>query len=646
MITKIKKMQFENFKGYKEKTFDFMGNTKIFGQNGAGKTTIATGYYWVFADRDAELNSNPPITPLGVDEVSPRVEITLDIDGVEITAAKIQKVTKKNGRVSASNTYEVNAVEYGERDFKKKMEEYGFNFDLFLPLSHHDVFTSQKSTEMRKVLFGMVNHISDKDVADMIPEAKEVAGMLANYTMEEVKAMQNANIRKIKEVYGKNGEIVDAQIDGMEKSKIEIDCAELELQKKAIQEEIENTEKKLNDLTKVSDEAAKISVEIMDLKFNQNGIVQKLNAGLVEEKRKLDDLIADKMSEKSKTQAKIGIAERNIETVNMRISCEQKERDSLADQWKAVKAEKFDEVTTICPTCHRPLPDEEIESIKESFGKKKQERLDKIETNGKTIAENIERLKSSIPEQENIITECKEQIKSIDSEIEELKIRLSGMPSHMDEKINPEWNECQIKIEEKEKILNQMENTDIKEIKAHLDNKMSANRSSLVEIEKQLALVGRNAEIDEKIDNLRKKKLELEQQKADSEKILYQLDLVSMKKNQMLTDAVNSHFKIVKFRLFDYLKNGNVVDDCTPMIYGKPINTHANGALRVLAKLDIVDGLQRFYDQYYPVFADDFSLVTSGTEVSIDVDCQLIKLVASDDYKELTTVKESEKVNE
>ena len=48
-----------------------------------------------------------------------------------------------------------------------------------------------------------------------------------------------------------------------------------------------------------------------------------------------------------------------------------------------------------------------------------------------------------------------------------------------------------------------------------------------------------------------------------------------------------------------------------------------------LAKLDIIDGLQRFYQQYFPVFADDFALVTDNTASRISMGCQLIKLQAA-----------------
>ena len=41
----------------------------------------------------------------------------------------------------------------------------------------------------------------------MSAETKEVAELFENYTKEEIEAMQNATLRKIKENYGKEGEI-------------------------------------------------------------------------------------------------------------------------------------------------------------------------------------------------------------------------------------------------------------------------------------------------------------------------------------------------------------------------------------------------------------------------------------------------------
>lgn len=156
----IEKIELTNFKGCRNATYEFgEKSNSILGQNGAGKSTIATAWYWVFANCDTNLHNNPAIFPLDVEECTPTVRIWLNYNEKSVEVAKIQKKTIKKSKtggadtVSFSNSYEVNSVEYGERDFKKKMAEYGFDFDLFLPLSHPDVFTSQKSADMRKVLF-------------------------------------------------------------------------------------------------------------------------------------------------------------------------------------------------------------------------------------------------------------------------------------------------------------------------------------------------------------------------------------------------------------------------------------------------------------------------------------------------------------
>ena len=226
MKAKIKSLHLENFKGVKSATYQFDGkNVSVIGQNGAGKTTIFTAYMWIMADKDSDLKSNPNIRPLDTEECTPRVEVVFNNGDFDITVAKIQKCTIKKSKtggadtVSLSNSYEVNSVEYGERDFKKKMAEYGFDFDLFLPLSHPDVFTSQKSADMRKVLFGMASEQSDYEIACDTKGAQNAALLLENYNADEVKAMQNATLRKIREEYGKDGEILRAKIEGMERSK-------------------------------------------------------------------------------------------------------------------------------------------------------------------------------------------------------------------------------------------------------------------------------------------------------------------------------------------------------------------------------------------------------------------------------------------
>jgi len=637
----IEKIELTNFKGCRNATYEFSEKSNsILGQNGAGKSTIATAWYWVFANCDTNLHNNPAIFPLDIEECTPTVRIWLNCGGKSVEVAKMQKRTVKKSKtggadtVSLSNSYEVNSVEYGERDFKKKMAEYGFDFDLFLPLSHPDVFTSQKSADMRKVLFGMASEQSDYEIACDTKGAQNAALLLEKYNADEVKAMQNATLRKIREEYGKDGEILRAKIEGMEQSKTDIDVAELELLKNSLNEQITDNKAKQEDISKEFEEQQKASDGILELKFELNDLQRKANEENNKKRLQIQNELDKANSDydmyeacESGTRSRI---KRDTEQELPFLENQLKEKQEL---WKSVNAEQIDEDKYICPTCHREFPEEEKENILSNFEETKKQRLEFIVAEGEKASQAVRDKKKYIEGSKKEAEEYEKKQEETLKKIEELEKQLSELPESIDISDRPEVQEIQRKIAEKEAAMSKGNSSE--EIRQDLRFELNDLQNHLVEVEKQLALAQKNIEIDEQIADLRKKQSEFEQNKANAEKILYQLDLVSKRKNELLTDQVNSHFKLVKFRLFDYLKNGSVVDDCEPTIDGKSLKDHSNGALRVLAKLDIVDGLQRFYGQHYPVFAEDFSLVTENTECRIDMDCQLIKLVAEKGVKEL-----------
>ena len=87
----LKSLHLENFKGTKDKTYEFGKSTRVSGMNRIGKTTIATAWFWLLADKNYELVSNPNIRPDDVEECVPTVTAVLDVDSKEITIAKMQK---------------------------------------------------------------------------------------------------------------------------------------------------------------------------------------------------------------------------------------------------------------------------------------------------------------------------------------------------------------------------------------------------------------------------------------------------------------------------------------------------------------------------------------------------------------------------
>lgn len=640
MQARIEKMELANFKGCRNATYEFgEKSNSILGQNGAGKSTIATAWYWLFANCDTYLHNNPAIFPLDTEECTPTVRIWMNYDGKSIEVAKMQKRTVKKSKtgsadtISLSNSYEVNSVEYGERDFKKKLTELGFDFDLFLPLSHPDVFTNQKSADMRKVLFGMASEKPDKEIADMTDGAADVAEMLTNYTAEEVKAMQNATLRKIREEYGKDGEILRAKIEGMEQSKTDIDVAELELQRNTLNEKISENKAKQDDISKEFEEQQKASDGILELKFELNDLQRKENEEnnkkRLEIQNKLDKANSDyDMYEAYECGTRSRI-KRDTEKELPLLEQQLKEKQEL---WKSVNGEQIDEDKYICPTCHRELSEEEKENILSNFEEMKKQRLEFIVAEGEKASQAVKDKKKYIEDSKKEAEEYEKKQDELLKQIDELEKQLSEIPESIDISDRPEVQEIQRQIAEKEKAMNKGNSAE--EIRQQLKAEGEDLQSQLTEVEKQLALAQKNIEIDEQIAELRKKQGEFEQNKANAEKILYQLDLVSRKKNELLTEDINKNFDIVKWQMFEYQKNGDYKDCCVPTIDGKRFGESTNTSREVLAKLDIIKGLQRFYGQSYPVFLDGAECLSDETTKRIEMDCQLILLKVTED-KEL-----------
>ena len=633
----VKSITLKNFKGCENATYNFDGKSAdVIGKNGVGKTTIATAFYWLFANKDYELNSNPSVAPIGKIDVSPMVSVVVNFDGKDALVEKMQKITtkEKDGVITTStkNIFKINGIEYKEKDFDKKLIDYGFDKELFLALSHPDVFTNQKKDSIRHILFGMTSEKGEYEIAEMTENAKEVTDLFSNYTSEEIKAMYNGEIRTINSEYGKSGEILRAKIDGLEMSKSDIDAAELELGKRVIQEKIEVNKSKQQNVANQISEYQKLSDEIMKLKFEESDFCRKVNEENVSNRREIEDKISGKKFLVKQTESSISDTEKEIANSNHTIKVKTECIESLRNQFKNTQNLVFDENSLVCSYCGQEYPAEKKEQLKGEFENKKQNELKRITNDGNSSKAELDTEKERLKKLELELEEHKESLAMLNTTIAEFEKQLAELPASVDVSQNAEYMAIKKQIEEKEKALASQNSAD--EIRRALENESRELQLQLIDVEKQIAVSCKNVEIDEQISELKEQQKDYEQRKANAEKILHQLSLVAKKKNEVLTDEINKRFKLVDFRMFAYQKNGECVDDCTPTIDGKDI-TSCNGALQLLAKLDIIAGLQNFYKQHYPVFADDFSLVTTDTDQRIDVDCQLIKLKAVDGAEEL-----------
>ena len=625
-----------NFKGFKDNTFVFDGADSIVaGKNGVGKTSAFTAWLWLLADKDADLHSNPNIRPIGVEECVPRVEAVIDVDGITVNLAKQQKMSvgKPNAegisKVTLTNSYEINSVPKTEKDFRTYLAELGIDSDLILPLSHTDVFVGQKANDMRKVLFNMASSLTEKEIVDKMPELNELPKLISNYTVEEITAMQKATLRKINEDYGKDGEILRAKIEGLESGKTDIDVSAMELGKADATRRLLDIKSKINDATAMTEDYENLSSKYFEAmnkrtdycesyKQQHGAELSKIDNRITEIKRE----ISNQNFEKQHLDSTIVHGKKMLEELQARI-------DKYREEYRVVSREEFDENTAVCPTCGQTYPANKMADLKAAYEASKAKRMTDISDSGKALSKSHKEHTATINEAEKRMSECNSKIADLMAEQDGLMLKLPELRAYAPVEETEEYKSYTKQIEELKAELDKMTDSRksiVDELRAE-ETKVSAE---LMDYEKALATNANNESIDMRIDMLRKKQTEYEQSRADAEAILYEVELLSRRKNELLTDEINSHFKLVKFVLFDYLKNGSYTDCCKVTLDGKTLGESTNTGREVLAKIDIVNGLQNFYKEYFPVFLDGAECLSEETMNRIDIEAQLIMLTVSE----------------
>lgn len=631
----LKKVVLENFMCYAHAEFDFYDITKIMAKNGKGKSTIATAYLWCLFNCDYELKDNPvvrrEVDGKSVDDMDTSVELTLDVDGKEIAMKKVQKrsYSKDGSSYKDDNKYFINDVPKTLKDFNAYLD---VDTTAFKMCSNVNAFLNQKPVEMREYLFGLIGDVTDLDIASQRAELAELVPLLEKYTTEELSAMNKATKAKIT----KDLPILYGQIKEKERDiqlKQAIDVSDLELQKNSLKEQIADCVAKQTNNDKLMAEYDKASSDILNLKFELSDMSRKANEENVKARRYIENKISEKKDYLINIANTIQKNNSEISGYQNDIESGTRERNRLADVWKKIKEEKFNDDTAVCPTCHRELPAEEIESLRSSFEKTKADRLAKVEKDGLEVKADVDNARDMIPKLEECNKENVANQQKLEEEVADLEKQLLELPQEIDVSATEEYKTLEQKIAEKEQAMHKA--NDISAVKAELKAQETALRQQLAECESQIAKSDTAAD-EQRLEELRKSKIDSEQNKANAEKILDLLDELDKAKNEALTEAVNSHFSLVKWQLFTYTKSGGYKSCCIPTVDGKSIlTTMSNKGNRILGRVDICNSIQKISDISVPIILDDSESLDEENQKKVAdmVDSQLIMLIVNDSEK-------------
>lgn len=635
---KISRVRMKNFRGAKDATYEFSDKTRIKGCNGSGKSTIVSAILWILVDKDYSLTSNPPVRNINaLDEEVVSVTIDMTFGDKPVQVQKSQKLKRsKNGTVSLTNSYMVNSVPKSEKAFREYLTDIGFDFDKFLPCCHPGMLLSginnkKERTALRNMLFEMASDITDLDVASKDPELAELAILLKDYDTEEIAAIQNNTLRVIRENYGKDGEILRAKIEGLADAKVEVDV-------NIVQSKIDDCDLRLAEVEgtikrKHEEFAEKMSKssELMDKRFALSKMEEDANKEMTDKKSDLRKDIFE-------MEYKIKSLNRDIELAEISLKNEKanmKETEEKMTKNRAIyersKEFKVNDSLLNCPTCGQKLPEKKAKQIIKSEQKKHDDRMKAFEDAIKTQESSIAASAIRIDGIKDDIKAFKDSSKKLSKELDKKKselAKLESMPKADVSKI-PGYKKLEKEIFEMEESLPKTSAPDVygEEVRKR---EIQIERS---QYQKELSKAENNKDIDSKIEKLRDNQVNYEQKKADAEMILDQLNTLSMKKNQLLQDSVNENFSLVKWKLFEVLKNGTFRDACIPTIDGKAFGESMNTGLETMAKIDAMNGIQKFYGFDYPIFLDNAEHLDKWSLAGLQTDHQLIVLTVTDDEK-------------
>jgi hypothetical protein len=123
----------------------------------------------------------------------------------------------------------------------------------------------------------------------------------------------------------------------------------------------------------------------------------------------------------------------------------------------------------------------------------------------------------------------------------------------------------------------------------------------------------------------------------ECERQLYMLELYGRKRSEYIEETVSQKFEITAWKLFEEQVNTGSREICEAVYQGVPYSTDLNTGAKIQVGLDVIKTLSKHHRIKMPIFIDNAESVTNWL---IDVDNQLIKLVAEANVDKLEVINE------
>ena len=593
----LKKLELTNYRNINYIALDFLGNSKIVGENRIGKTNILESIYFLLADKLLDgSNDIQAIKPLRDTKLQVSVKATFDVEGLDITLEKqygekwvTTRGTQETTMQGHYTNYIYNGVKqstlkvYNEllsKDFGLENKKFG-TIDLIQmlinPFFLGNIGESLKWTELRSAIIDLVGDVTDADVIAKNPNFSLIAEDLKSYS---------GRIDQIKKK-------ISSEIDGLENN-ILSDAAKIQMLEQTpcpSEEEIQVARKGIEDC---EDKIAKLkvvgvdtaSIEIQEMinttiaeinRLKQEDLEKaRLNSGTSEIDENISKLRTKQnelLTSKQNTMSLIYDLKRDATNRSNGISQYLSNRENWLKRLKEIDNEIQNvDIVTVCPHCGKPYTEEEIESSRKKVVDFLNQEKQDILTKGKENKESLNKAQEELNKLNQTIQETQEKVNAIDLDLKSLAEQITALMEKRTasenvvvasnpEIANKEWTLEQQRValkESKEAFLKG--NQDNSNLILQEQDKMQTFKKVIADYEYYTRQQGALAVVRLEKEKHEKAKANAEQKKELVNQFMY----VKLK---MLDENVAKVFGNIKFQLIKENINGGFDPICKPYIY-------------------------------------------------------------------------------
>lgn len=630
----LKSLDLVHFKCFPKLHLDFHeGVNNIYGENAAGKTSVYDSLTWLLFNKDSAGNARPDIKPHGAPQgTMPEVTAILIVDGEPIKLRKVLREKWERPRGSAieryagdTRDYYIDDVPLTENEYKRRIAEL-IDENRFKLLTDVWAVTSKMHWKDRRALLAEICGLpEDKQLLATAPQFTELNEKVGRRTVDEYKSV----LMKQRKDMNANLNTLPVRVDECSRMVTELeslDFAAAHSESDRLQAERERVQ---GELVKLANNtlAAQARNELGALQNQLRELEAENNAHLASQRVPVEDKTAELNRALSERRQDVDRLQRTIDHEKQYIADGENCLNDYRARWRAIDAEEFTE--TVCPTCHQPLPAEQVAEARTTFAAHQQQRKD-------TLLEDSKFVKRGIAAAQERLASAETALKNAQNEVQKAQAALdSYTPPIITEPENlPDYDRRKgailTLIADADKRIDRLTG-DAEQERRRLETALSAVTTEKLRHDAVLAKEQTLADTRRRIAELQAEQRTAAAEVEQMDRLIAMCEEFTRYRVQAITESVNSKFRLTRWRLFTEQVNGGLADCCEPMDSNGTAFEGTNNAMKINIGMDIIDTLSEFYGVRVPLFVDNAESVTHLQPIG----SQVVRLVVSEQDKEL-----------